>query len=126
MALTCDYCLSLREESSVKCKSCGAPILPSEANTPDYRRCPYCRRRLLALASPACNYCGRRLPEDYIVAREADLRRMGDLKEENENEQAGGKIDELIRLNATRDRNRQSSIFSLLDLSDITDITDLF
>jgi hypothetical protein len=42
----------------------------------DYRRCPFCSRKLLALASPACSYCGRRLPQEYIAAHEADLRRM--------------------------------------------------
>jgi len=38
---------------------------------PDFRFCPHCKRRLLALGSPACNYCGHALPEDYVRARDA-------------------------------------------------------
>jgi hypothetical protein len=35
----------------------------------------------LALASPACSYCGRRLPKDYIKARTEDLQRIGRIVE---------------------------------------------
>ena len=69
MPLTCDYCQSVIEEGAGKCPNCGAAAGTREA--PDFRFCPYCKRRLLALGSPACNYCGRALPEDYLRAREA-------------------------------------------------------
>lgn len=67
--MTCDYCQSLIEEDASKCSNCGAARGQREA--PDFRFCPHCKRRLLALGSPACNYCGRALPEDYLRAREA-------------------------------------------------------
>lgn len=57
------------EEGAAKCPNCGAAAAAREA--PDFRFCPHCRRRLLALGSPACNYCGRALPEEYLRAREA-------------------------------------------------------
>ena len=56
--------------------SCGAPLNHLGVTALDYRRCPFCSRKLLALASPACSYCGRRLPQEYIAAHESDLRRM--------------------------------------------------
>ena len=67
--MTCDYCQSPVEEGAAKCSNCGAGVGTREA--PDFRFCPHCKRRLLALRSPACNYCGRALPEDYQRAREA-------------------------------------------------------
>ena len=76
MSLRCDYCLSESDDDAAKCSNCGAPISRMSMPAPDYRECPFCGRKLLALGSPACSYCGRRLPEDYIHAREADLRRM--------------------------------------------------
>src|SRR6185295_12785418 len=57
------------EEGTAKCPNCGAVVGAREA--PDFRFCPHCKRRLLALGSPACNYCGRALPADYQRAREA-------------------------------------------------------
>ncbi len=67
--MTCDYCQSVVEEGASKCSNCGAAAGAREAT--DFRFCPHCKRRLLALGSPACNYCGRALPEDYVRAREA-------------------------------------------------------
>ena len=67
--MTCDYCQGLMEEGAAKCPNCGAVAGAREAT--DFRFCPYCKRRLLALGSPACNYCGRALPEEYVRAREA-------------------------------------------------------
>ncbi|MFL6256446.1 MAG: double zinc ribbon domain-containing protein [Pyrinomonadaceae bacterium] len=67
--MICDYCQSAIEEGAGKCANCGAAAGAREA--PDFRFCPHCKRRLLALGSPACNYCGRALPEDYARAREA-------------------------------------------------------
>ncbi|MBV9923514.1 MAG: hypothetical protein JOZ96_00630 [Acidobacteria bacterium] len=69
MSRTCDYCQGVMGEGAAKCPNCGAAVGPREA--PDIRFCPHCRRRLLALGSPACNYCGRALPEEYVRARDA-------------------------------------------------------
>ncbi|HEX8187947.1 MAG TPA: hypothetical protein VF586_06340 [Pyrinomonadaceae bacterium] len=69
MSRTCDYCRGAVEEAAAKCPNCGAAAGAREA--PDFRFCPHCERRLLALGSPACNYCGRALPADYVRAREA-------------------------------------------------------
>jgi DNA-directed RNA polymerase subunit RPC12/RpoP len=75
MVLKCEYCQSVSVgEGALKCENCGAPA--GERPPTDYRFCPYCKRRLLALGSPACNYCGRHLPKDFIEAREATLRRI--------------------------------------------------
>ena len=57
-----------------------------------------CHRKLLALASPACNYCGRRLPDEYIEARESDLKRIEDVVEGNVTSEMRRKVDELIRM----------------------------
>ncbi|HVF87843.1 MAG TPA: hypothetical protein VM866_09645 [Pyrinomonadaceae bacterium] len=83
MAVTCDYCRGACAVGAVKCQSCGAPV---SVATSDYRVCPHCERKLLALGSPACNYCGRALPDNYVKAREATLRRVN----ENNRERAGG------------------------------------
>ena len=69
MTRNCDYCQGLMEEGAAKCANCGAAVVTRESA--DFRFCPHCKRRLLALGSPACNYCGRALPEDYQRAREA-------------------------------------------------------
>ena len=69
MSRNCDYCQGVMEEAASKCPNCGAAAVPREA--PDFRFCPHCERRLLALGSPACNHCGRALPADYVRARDA-------------------------------------------------------
>ncbi len=69
MSRACDYCRSAVEEGAAKCPNCGGA--PGAREAPDFRFCPHCKRRLLALGSPACNYCGRALPEDYVRARDA-------------------------------------------------------
>ena len=80
MAFTCEYCHGQNELGSTSCKNCGAPLpTVSAASTADTHRCPNCGRRLLALASPTCNYCGHRLPEEYIRANEANLRRINEI-----------------------------------------------
>ena len=76
MSLKCDYCYGALEEGATKCSNCGAAAGAREA--PDFRFCPHCRRRLLALGSPACNYCGRALPDDYVRAREALWQKVSD------------------------------------------------
>jgi hypothetical protein len=70
--------------------------------------------RLLALASPACSYCGRRLPENYIKARSEDLHRIGaigDLAEKTE-------ADDDLRSNRPADQS------SLVDV--VVDWLDVF
>ena len=69
MPVTCEYCHAALGEGAAKCANCGAAAGAREA--PDFRFCPHCERRLLALGSPACNYCGRALPEDFQRARDA-------------------------------------------------------
>ena len=77
MVLICEYCQGTCGEGVHKCVNCGAP-LNAEAATTDYRVCPHCKRRLLALGSPACNYCGHHLPDSYVRAHETTLRRIGE------------------------------------------------
>ena len=76
--MTCDYCQGVIEEGAAKCSSCGAAAGAREA--PDFRFCPHCQRRLLALGSPACNHCGRALPGEYLRAREALWQKVGDAR----------------------------------------------
>jgi hypothetical protein len=90
MTLKCDYCHSACVEGAVKCSNCGAPV---SAVAPDFRFCPHCTRRLLALGSPTCNYCGHNLPDSYIKAREAALRRISDAAGQEE----VGDLDELTK-----------------------------
>ena len=78
MMRTCDYCQSPVEEGAAKCSNCGAALGAREAT--DFRFCPHCKRRLLALGSPACNYCGRALPDDYVRAREALWQKVSDAR----------------------------------------------
>lgn len=74
--MKCDYCHGVCEEGATKCAACGAPL--GEREPPDFRFCPFCKRRLLALGSPACNYCGRALPADFQKAREAMWQRVSE------------------------------------------------
>jgi DNA-directed RNA polymerase subunit RPC12/RpoP len=79
----CQYCQGAIDSLAMKCSNCGAPVTDA-GGPPDYRYCPYCGRKLLALASPACSYCGQRLPEDYLEARGADLRRLREVQKGGE------------------------------------------
>ena len=124
MILTCGYCGSQFEKGAGKCESCGAPASLAGAVVPDYRSCPYCHRKLLALASPSCNYCGHRLPDDYIKAREADLKRLAEIDESSR--EVDEKVDEMTRLKARRKRRKRSSVLDGLDGIDGGFITDLF
>jgi hypothetical protein len=74
--MTCDYCHGALGEGATKCANCGAAAGAGEPR--DFRFCPHCKRRLLALGSPACNYCARALPEDYVRAREALWQKVSD------------------------------------------------
>lgn len=120
--VTCEYCCSLIVEGGTKCGNCGAPIVSGGAAVRDFRYCPVCHRRLLALASPACNYCGRRLPDDFIKARESDLKRITEVNEGEGTSELGGKINELIR--GTARHKRAGSARGLVDVSDLIDFFD--
>jgi hypothetical protein len=118
----CEYCSGSIGEGETKCGNCGAPVVADGSALPDFRSCPFCHRRLLALGSPACSYCGRRLPDEYIKAREADLRRMSDVKEGKETNEVGRKVDELIRQTAIRKHAQSSSALGLLDIRSLIDL----
>lgn len=124
MNSNCSYCRSACAETDSKCKNCGAPIEPGDAAPKDFRSCPSCRRRLLALASPACNHCGRRLPPSYIKAREADLKRIIDLGE-MERQEALKSASGLDGIQWSSSKKRGKEYDSLLDLVDITDLFSL-
>ncbi|MFY9611895.1 MAG: hypothetical protein WAU45_25185 [Blastocatellia bacterium] len=72
------------------------------------------------MASPSCSYCGRRLPEDYIKAREADLKRIADIRSGSDDTDGKLKVGELIRHSAGHSKDE-----SLLDILKIKDLTDL-
>jgi hypothetical protein len=112
MALSCDYCHGVLEEGAAKCGNCGASLGEREAT--DFRFCPFCKRRLLALGSPACNYCGRALPDDFVKAREELRQRVSDVS-------AGHASDEEIKeLEAESDDALRRALRSLLDLKSRT------
>jgi len=75
--MTCDYCRGALKDGATKCENCGAAV--GERGPRDFRFCPHCERRLLALGSPACSYCGRALPEDFVKAREQMRQRLNEL-----------------------------------------------
>jgi len=106
MPRTCQYCQGVLEDGAKKCADCGAPSAASEPT--DYRVCPFCRRRLLALGSPACNYCGRALPEDYVRAREAIMQRIGEAQTAEEREDLERDSDDALK----------RALKSLFDLDD--------
>jgi hypothetical protein len=112
MPAICEYCRSAREESALKCPHCGAAAGPREA--PDFRFCPHCQRRLVALGSPACNYCGKALPEDFVKARAAMWQRI--------NEASSGRADEeeLKELENSGDDALRRALRSLFDLNERT------
>jgi len=107
--LTCDYCHGRVEEGETKCKGCGAPL--SEGEPPDFRFCPFCKRRLLALGSPACNYCGRALPADFQKAREALWQRVSEV---NAGRATPEELDEELRESGDDDMRR--ALRALFDL----------
>jgi DNA-directed RNA polymerase subunit RPC12/RpoP len=112
MSQTCEYCHSVLEEGATKCANCGASLEEREA--PDYRFCPFCKRRLVALGSPACNYCGRALPEDFVKAREALFQRVSDVSTGHASEE------EIKELEKESDDAMRRALRSLLDLKDRT------
>ncbi|HEX7313402.1 MAG TPA: hypothetical protein VF297_05750 [Pyrinomonadaceae bacterium] len=106
--MNCEYCQSLIEAGAAKCSNCGAATGAREA--PDFRYCPHCKRRLLALGSPACNYCGRALPADYVRARDALWQKLSDVR--------AGKAtpEDLEELERTNDDALKRALKALLDL----------
>jgi len=97
--MNCDYCKGVLEEGATKCSNCGAAV--GEREAPDFRFCPHCKRRLLALGSPACNYCGRALPEEFVKAREQMWQRVNEVSAghatEDEREALENESDEAMR-----------------------------
>jgi hypothetical protein len=110
--LTCDYCNGTLEEGATKCGNCGAAL--AEKAAPDFRFCPHCNKRLVALGSPACNYCGRALPADFQKAREAMWQRINDV--------SAGKAspEEIEELEKGSDDAMRRALKSLLDLNERT------
>jgi hypothetical protein len=106
--LSCDYCHGVTVEGAAKCSNCGAP-LGAKAPT-DFRNCPYCKRRLLALGSPACNYCGKPLPENYLKAREAMWQRINEAAARGA---TAGELEELGRDGDDAMRRALRSLFRL-------------
>ena len=109
MPETCEYCHGALAEGATKCVNCGAAAGVRGAT--DFRFCPHCKRRLLALGSPACNYCGRALPGEYGRAREQMLQRIRDAGEASP--------EELEELEKGDDALRRA-LKSLSDLDDLT------
>jgi hypothetical protein len=62
------------------------------------------------------------LPDEYIKAREADLKRMSEVREGEETTEVRRKMDELLR-QKSRERGHSSSVLGLVD---ITSLFDLF
>jgi hypothetical protein len=123
MNANCLYCKSLWEEGALKCKNCGAPQIAEEEITIDVRSCPYCRRRLLALASPACNFCGLRLPAQFIKTRDELLRRIARVNDSSKRQELKDRMDEVLKIAGKFDRNKE---VSLLEMVDWTGLTKLF
>jgi DNA-directed RNA polymerase subunit RPC12/RpoP len=114
MTVTCEYCRSANEVPRANCATCGAPL--GEAAAIDPHQCPYCKRRLLALGSPNCNYCGRRLPPDFIKANTSDLNRVKELSGRDNAVEISHIVDFLETANR-KDKTTTNSI-----ISDLTDL----
>ncbi|HEX8557965.1 MAG TPA: hypothetical protein VF668_07695 [Pyrinomonadaceae bacterium] len=110
MSANCEYCHGVLQEGAAKCANCGAAAAARAGEPRDYRFCPHCKRRLLALGSPACNYCGRALPEEYVRAREALWQKLDDAR--------AGRLtpEELEKLGRDGDDALRRALKSLLDL----------
>jgi len=118
MALKCSYCSGSYEEGAVRCVNCGAPIASDETSPSDFRSCPFCHRKLLALGSPACSYCGRRLPADYLKARESDLKRINEIHED-EKKGCDSVVDVMLRQTAGLRSKKSSTLLDIIDLTDL-------
>jgi hypothetical protein len=122
MNANCLYCKSLCDEGAVKCRNCGAPVTAEEEATIDVRTCPYCRRKLLALASPACNFCGLRLPAHFIKTREEQLQRLTKISNAGNQTELKGKIDEVLRIAGKQDGRKELSVLVRVDWVKLTDL----
>ena len=120
--VTCEYCKSAVLEGDLKCANCGAPIGPNSTTLPDFRTCPTCSRKLLALGSPACSYCGHRLPDEYIRVREADLRRLAEVEDVHSVDRVSG----VSQFFSERGRHKRNGSQSALDGTDILSLIDFF
>jgi DNA-directed RNA polymerase subunit RPC12/RpoP len=120
MRLRCDYCQSECDQGAERCPSCGAPVNHLGVTALDYRRCPFCSRKLLALASPACSYCGRRLPQVYIASHEADLKRMDGVTSLSFRHQLGGES----AMGQTSSDKEKKEPYGLLNILDSWDLLD--
>jgi hypothetical protein len=118
----CLYCKGYCEDGAVKCKNCGAPISFEEEAAIDLRSCPFCKRKLLALASPSCSFCARRLPELFIKNRTEHLRRISEITGASNRRETKEKIDEVLKIAGKQDK----STSSLLELVNWLELTDLF
>lgn len=108
MPAFCEYCHGAYEEGATKCPNCGAAAGPREA--PDFRYCPHCQKRLVALGSPACNYCGKALPAELLKVREAMRQRISEAN-------AGrASNEELEELENSSDGPLRRALRSLFDL----------
>lgn len=121
MNANCLYCKSLCEDGALKCRNCGAPVTAEEEPTIDVRACPYCRRKLLALASPACNFCGLRLPA-HFKTREEQLRRLTKVNDSAQREELKGKIDEMLKIAGKHDTRKELSLLVRVNWSKFTDL----
>jgi hypothetical protein len=117
MASTCEYCQSPCEDGQTNCPNCGAPLTHSGASVKDFTLCPFCGHKLLALGSPACSYCGHRLPDEYIKARTSDLNRITQIEgEKGPHDASSDLLGDTLRVKVTR----STSTFDIL--SDINNI----
>lgn len=122
MNANCLYCKSLREDGALKCRNCGAPAIAEEEASLDVRACPYCRKKLLSLASPACNFCGLRLPAHFIKTREEHLRRITRVNDSGNRTEVKGKIDEVLRIAVKHDKATEVSLLELVDWTELTEL----
>jgi DNA-directed RNA polymerase subunit RPC12/RpoP len=122
MTPTCDYCNGPIAEGAMHCINCGAPFVSKDAALPDFRFCPLCRRRLLALGSPACSYCGQRLPDAYIKARDGDLKRLTQVSEGEDKSEVGRKVSELIRQTIRSKPARSAWSLGPIDIAGLIDL----
>ena len=110
MPQTCEYCNGSFAEGATKCSNCGAAA--GERKAVDVRFCPHCERRLIALGSPACNYCGRALPEEFVRARGHMRQRVNDVGAGHAGEE------EREALESESDEAMRRALKALFDLKD--------
>ncbi|MCA1594456.1 MAG: SPFH domain-containing protein [Acidobacteria bacterium] len=105
----CPKCGTPNPPGAKFCLNCGAPQQAPEAATVE---CPHCcGKRLLALGSPACSYCGRSLPENYVKAREAMWQCIRDVGA------GGSSAEQLEVLEKESDGEMRRALKALFDLN---------